>query len=77
MPSMGETMRGEIQVDRGGFDCGLVRLNLSLRSADRRFRRLHLCLIGKVRLDCIVEILLADGISLCQRSRTSPRQAGS
>ena len=68
---------GEIEIDAGGLDCGLAGLNLSLRSSDGRFRGLHLGLIGKVCLGCVVEILLADGIQPLPEDRTSPHRAGS
>ena len=58
----------ETEIDAGGLDCGLAGLNLSLRSSNGCLGGLYLGLICKIRLRCVVEILLADGISLCQRS---------
>ena len=58
----------ETEVDTGGFDCGFADLDLSLRSSNGSFCGLHLVFVGEVRLVCIVEVLFADRIDLCQRS---------
>ena len=63
----GRDYAGETEIDAGGFDRGLAGLNLSLRGSNGRCGSLHLGLIGEVRLLCVVEILLADGIDLCER----------
>src|ERR1700722_4121778 len=58
----------ETEVEAGGFDAGFVYLNLSLRRSTGRFCGQHLGVVGDVRLICIVEVLFADRIGLCQRS---------
>jgi hypothetical protein len=57
----------ETEMDAGCFDCGFAGLDLGLGSSDSRYGSLHLGFIGKVSLVCVVKILLADGICLCQR----------
>ena len=41
---------------------------MSLRGTDRGVGGLHLRLIGEICLYGIIEILLADGVSLCKRA---------
>jgi len=57
----------EAEIDAGGFDCGLAGLDLSLGSSNGCCSGLYLGFIRKVGLVCVVKILLADGIRLCQR----------
>src|SRR3984957_8309308 len=58
----------ETEVDTGRFDPAFAHLNLSLRRSNGSFCGEHLVFVGEVGLICIVEVLFADRIGLCQRS---------